>query len=94
MYSVPRINTIIGELTQEHINKWGWHISKDGWVNYPDYQNRIIKNNSDIKWVNKVHEKIVGYRLTAELPYNAGYDLLHPKTIERQEKQNQFYSTL
>jgi glycosyltransferase involved in cell wall biosynthesis len=94
MYSLPRINTIIGELTQEHISKWGWHVSKDGWINYPDYQNRILKNDPNIKWINKVHEKIVGYKLTAELPYNSGYDLLHPKTIEKQEKQNQFYSTL
>ena len=91
MLSVPRINTVEG-LTQEHIQKWGWNISKDGWVNYPDYQNRIFKNKPEIYWVNKVHEKIIGAMTTAEMPY--GLDLIHPKTIERQEKQNTYYATI
>ena len=91
MLSIPRINIIEG-LTQEHIQKWGWNISEDGWVNYPDYQNRIFKNKPEIYWVNKVHEKIIGAITTAEMPY--GLDLIHPKTIERQEKQNNFYNTL
>jgi hypothetical protein len=91
MLSIPRINTVEG-LTQEHIQRWGWNISEDGWVNYPDYQNRIFKNKPEIYWVNKVHEKIIGAMTTAEMPY--GLDLIHPKTIERQEKQNNFYNTL
>jgi glycosyltransferase involved in cell wall biosynthesis len=91
LLSVPRINTVEG-LTQEHIQRWGWNISEEGWVNYPDYQNRIFKNKPEIYWVNKVHEKIIGAITTAEMPY--GLDLIHPKTIERQEKQNNFYNTL
>ena len=91
MLSIPRINTVEG-LTQEHIQRWGWNISEDGWVNYPDYQNRIFKNKPEIYWVNKVHEKIIGAITMAEMPY--GLDLIHPKTIERQEKQNNFYNTL
>jgi glycosyltransferase involved in cell wall biosynthesis len=91
MFSVPRINTVEG-LTEQHIKQWGWNVSKGGWVNYPDYQNRILKNKPGIYWVNKVHEKIVGAMTTAEIPY--GLDLIHPKTIERQEKQNNYYNTL
>ena len=91
MYAVPRINTVEG-LTQEHINKWGWRVDENGWVNYPDPQTRIIKNKPEIKWENKVHERIVGYSTAAALPY--GYDLLHPKTITRQEKQNDFYDKI
>ena len=91
LYLVPRINTVEG-LTQEHINKWRWGVNEYGWVNYPDYQTRIWKNTEEIKWVNKVHERITGFASSAPLPY--GYDLLHPKTIERQEKQNSFYATL
>jgi glycosyltransferase involved in cell wall biosynthesis len=91
MYSVPRINTVEG-LTQEHIQKWGWHINQYGWINYPDYQNRILKNKPEIYWVNKVHEKIIGAKTIASLP--EGYDIIHSKTIEKQEKQNQFYNTL
>jgi hypothetical protein len=91
LYAVPRINTVEG-LTQEHIQKWGWNINENGWVNYPDYQTRILKNIPEIKWINKVHERLVGAKNTVPLP--EGYDLIHPKTIERQEKQNQFYNTL
>jgi len=91
LYAVPRINTVEG-LAQEHIQKWGWYVNQDGWVNYPDYQTRILKNIPEIKWINKVHERLVGAKTIVPLP--EGYDLIHPKTIERQEKQNNFYNTL
>jgi len=91
MFSIPRINTVEG-LTQEHIRQWGWRVDERGWVNYPDYQNRILKNKPEIHWVNKVHEKIIGAMTTTEIP--PGLDLIHPKTIERQEKQNNYYNTI
>jgi hypothetical protein len=91
MFSVPRINTVEG-LTEQHIKQWGWRINEKGWVNYPDYQNRIMKNKPEIHWINKVHEKIVGAMSTTELPY--GLELMHPKTIDRQEKQNNYYNTI
>jgi len=91
LYAVPRINTVEG-LTQEHIDKWRWYVNNNGWVNYPDHQQRIFKNIPEIKWVNKVHERIDGVTIVCPLP--EGYDLIHPKTIERQEKQNTFYNTL
>ena len=90
---VPRINTVEG-LTQEHIQKWGWRVDEKGWVNFPDYQWRIYKNNDKIKWVNKVHEVLEGYKTMSYLPTEKPWCLQHPKTIERQEKQNELYSTL
>jgi len=47
MLLVPRINTVEG-LTQEHINKWRWNVNEKGWVNWPDYQTRIIQNSPKI----------------------------------------------
>ena len=91
MFSIPRINTVEG-LTQEHIKQWGWRVDERGWVNYPDYQNRILRNKPEIHWVNKVHEKIIGAMITTEIP--PGLDLIHPKTIEKQEKQNNYYNTI
>ena len=91
LYAVPRINTVEG-LTPEHIQKWGWNVNENGWVNYPDYQTRILKNIPEIKWINKVHERLVGAKNMVPLP--EGYDLIHPKAIERQEKQNQFYNNI
>jgi glycosyltransferase involved in cell wall biosynthesis len=90
---VPRVNTVEG-LTQEHIQKWGWVIDDQGWVNYPDFQWRIYKNTPDIKWINKVHERLIGYKTISNLPQMEACSLYHPKTIERQEKQNDYYETL
>ena len=89
--SVPRINTVEG-LTREHIDKWRWFVDDNGYVNYPDYQTRICANKKDIEWKNKVHERLSGWKTISNLPH--GYDLIHPKTIERQEKQNSFYDTI
>ena len=93
VYVVPRVNTVEG-LTQEHTQRWGWHINENGWVNYPDYQWRIFKNISDIKWKNKVHEVIEGYKTMAQIPAFEDLSLYHPKTIDKQESQNSFYNKL
>ena len=93
MFLVPRINTVDG-LTQEHINKWRWNINEKGWVNWPDYQTRIIQNGPKIKWQNKVHEQIVGISTKGALPMEEEWCLYHPKDIKRQEAQNAFYDTL
>jgi len=93
VYLVPRVNTVEG-LTQEHIIKWRWNIDDEGKVNWPDYQWRIWKNKPEIKWVNKVHEKLDGFKTYAPLPAYTELALQHPKTIERQEKQNAYYDTL
>ena len=90
---VPRVNTVKG-LTQQHIDKWRWQVDENEWVNWPDYQWRIYKNVSNIKWVNKVHEKLTGYSHYATLPSSESYCLYHHKEIKRQEKQNKFYESI
>jgi glycosyltransferase involved in cell wall biosynthesis len=92
-FLVPRINTVAG-LTQQHIAKWGWRVDQHNRVNWPDYQFRICKNKPEIKWVNKVHERLVGYDTVTRLPDEDVYALGHHKTIQKQEKQNNFYNTL
>jgi glycosyltransferase involved in cell wall biosynthesis len=93
MIVVPRINTVEG-LTDAHIQKWGWNVNDKGWVNFPDVQTRIYKNSDKIGWVNKVHERIVGFESYTAFPSDEVYCIKHPKTIERQEKQNNYYDTL
>ena len=90
---VPRINTVEG-LTQEHITKWGWQLNDKGWVNFPDYQTRIYRNTKDVQWMNKVHERITGYDTFSSLPTDEQWCLYHPKQIERQEKQNEYYEKI
>ncbi len=91
LFFVPRINTVKG-ITEEHIKKWRWNLDSNGRVNYPDYQGRIYK--SHLKWDGKVHERIVGAKYYSLLPTEEEYSLTHHKTIERQEKQNNLYSSL
>ena len=93
VYLVPRVNTVEG-LTNEHTVKWGWNVDAKGWVNWPDYQWRIWKNKPDIKWINKVHERLEGFKTYATLPQEEEFALYHPKDIKRQEKQNNYYDTL
>ena len=93
IFWVPRINTVTG-LTQEHIDKWGWNVCPKGRVNFPDYQCRIFKNIKRIKWKNRVHEVLTGYKTESQLPANDEFCIHHPKTIKRQEKQNLLYETL
>lgn len=93
MFLVPRVNTVNG-LTQEHVDKWRWSINEMGWVNWPDYQTRIIQNGPKIKWQNKVHEQIVGIATKAALPMEEQWSLYHPKDIKRQEMQNKLYESL
>jgi hypothetical protein len=67
----------------------------NGHINWPDYQWRIWKNIPEIKWINKVHEKLEGFKTYALLPADTqAFCLYHPKTIQKQEKQNNYYDTL
>lgn len=93
VFLLPRINTVEG-MTQEHINKWRWRVNEKGWINFPDYQTRILQNSPKINWVNKVHEVLTGHVTHALFPQEEFYCLIHNKTIDRQEKQNALYELL
>ncbi len=88
---IPRVNTIDG-MKQEHIQRWGWNVSEKSWVNYPDYQARVFRNHKDIRWTRPLHEYITGCKTYSHLPPHEELSLYHPKTIEKQEKQNMFYN--
>ena len=90
---VPRINTVEG-ITEEYIQQWGWRVNEKGWVNFPDYQGRIWRNRPNIMWKNKVHEVLIGYKEHTYLPAEEQFCFYHPKDIDRQEKQNEFYNTI
>ena len=93
VFLVPRLNTVEG-LTAEHVQKWGWLLDPQGRVNWPDYQWRIYKNKPEITWINKVHERLDGFAQYAPLPSFEALSLYHPKTIDKQVKQNEYYDKL
>jgi len=90
---VPRVNTVDG-LTDAHIQKWKWRVDDRGWVNWPDYQSRIYANNGHVHWMNKVHETLTNFDTFTRFPAIEEYSLYHPKEIERQERQNDYYNKL
>jgi len=91
---LARINTVSG-IKPEHINKWGWQVNDRDWINFPDYQMRLYKNEPKrIKWTKPVHEQLVGFKKFGHMPGNEDYCIIHHKDIKRQEKQNEFYNTI
>ena len=88
---IPRVNTIDG-MTEEHIKKWGWRVTENKWVNYPDYQARVFRRDNEIRWTRPLHEHIVGCKTYSHLPPHEELSLYHPKTIQKQEQQNLFYN--
>ena len=90
----PRKNLVKG-LTQEHIQKWRWNVNEQGWVNWPDAQKRIYKNTPEIKWSgHQVHGMVEGYKTFATLPFTEEWSIIHNKTIDRQENQNERYTKI
>jgi len=90
---VPRINIVNG-ITDWHLHHWHWRQTEQGWINFPDYQARIFRNQKHIKWVKEVHEVIDGAKTYAHLPPQEELTLKHVKDIKRQETQNRLYDTI
>ena len=90
LFWIPRVNTVEG-LTQDHMQQWGWNVNEHGWINFPDYQGIIWRNRPNIMWKNPVHEVLTGYKEHTYLPAEEEFCFYHPKDIDRQEKQNEFY---
>lgn len=110
VFELPRINIVV-DITPEYINqqKW-WHKYyrfpieddyREKSINFPDYQQRLFKNIPEIKWVNKVHERLVGYNDCRTIMFGwlssdqiQSLSLIHVKTFDRQKKQNEFYANV
>ena len=87
---IPRVNTVDG-FTQEDVQRWGWRVSEQGWINYPDYQARVFKNKKEIRWTRPLHEYITGCKTYSHLQPQEELSLYHPKTKQKQEQLNKFY---
>ena len=92
LFYLPRINTVEG-ITDEHIKVWNWVVNEKGHINFPDWQGRLYKQK--MSWYGKVHERIIGGNKFSTLPQDAEeYCIQHHKTIQKQEKQNNFYNKI
>ena len=93
LIAVPRVNIVKG-LEQNDIIQWHWQVNSQGWVNWPDPQQRIYKNASHIKWERAVHERLMGAKVDTALPFEEEWSLYHHKNIDKQEKQNELYGKI
>jgi len=90
----PRKNLVEG-LTQEQIQKWRWNVNEQGWVNWPDQQKRIYKNDPKIQWTgHQVHGMVSGYSKYAVAPIDENFCIIHNKQAIRQEAQNNRYDQI
>ena len=93
LFYVPRVNTVKG-FQEIHAMKWGWKVNDKGHINWPDWQSRLWQNKSHIYWDRSVHETLTGFKNYSFLPEEERFSIYHHKTIEQQEKQNQFYASI
>lgn len=93
MFFIPRINIVNG-ITDAHIQKWGWNVNEQGWINFPDVQGRLYQNKQSLFWAGKVHEVVQGFESYSIFPQEEVFCIKHIKEIERQERQNSYYETI
>jgi hypothetical protein len=90
---IPRMNIIPGH-TEEWCKKMKFSVNEMGWINWPDYQGRLFKNNGKISWSLGLHERLIGSDKMAQLQANPQLALWHIKTVHKQDKQDTFYKNL
>jgi len=90
---IPRMNICPG-YTEEWLQKCNFKINEAWWINWPDFQGRIFKNDPSIRWESGLHEKVMGAKKPIGLDQNPLIALWHIKSVERQTKQDEFYKQL
>lgn len=91
---IPRMNIIPG-YTEEWCKQMKFSVNEMGWINWPDYQGRIFKNDGTITWSLGLHEILVGSnKPPSQLPKNPQFGIWHIKSVHKQDKQDTFYKKL
>tara|TARA_B100000401_G_C52803810_1_gene720045 strand:+ start:1877 stop:2530 length:654 start_codon:yes stop_codon:yes gene_type:complete len=84
VFSVPRINIHPGS-TKEWLKVCNFRVNEVGWINWPDYNCRIFKNNpKKIHFVNSLHESITGFEKQILIEAKPELAIWHIKSIEKQ----------
>lgn len=88
---VPRVNIIAG-YTPEFLRHHKFSVTKEGFINYPDYQGRIYKK--DLLWCGSIHEKIQGAKNVTQVQPDPNASLWHIKSMKRMNEQDALYQKL
>ena len=89
---LPRLNFFVG-VTELDVKTWGWNY-QDGMINFPDYQSRVYRNLSHIRYQRRLHEKVEGFKTYTFVPPQKDYAIVHEKTIEKQRQTNLNYNKM
>ena len=86
-FMVPRINIHPG-YTKEWLEASKFQVNEMGWINWPDYNCRIIKNVPErIKFAKSLHEMITGHEKIIFIRHTPGLAVWHIKSVEKQDNR-------
>jgi hypothetical protein len=87
MIRIPRINIHPG-CTREWLKKYKFNTNEMDWINWPDYQGRVFKNDPEnIYYGNKLHENIIGVKNPVSLEPDPTLALWHIKSVHKQDNR-------
>ena len=87
MIAIPRVNIHPG-FTKEWLDKYKFNVNEMDWINWPDYQGRIFKNDPEkIYYGNKLHENVVGLEKPVSLQADPTLALWHIKSVHKQDNR-------
>lgn len=90
---VPRVNILAGA-NEDFIKKCSFSVNEVGYINWPDMQGRLYRNVPDIRWTNKLHEKIDGAKKVVGVNPNPRTSIWHIKSVQRMKAQDDYYQKL
>lgn len=86
-FMVPRINIHPG-YTKEWLEACSFKVNEFGWINWPDYNCRLIKNEPDrIKFAKSLHESITGQEKIIAFRTTPDMAVWHVKSVEKQDNR-------
>lgn len=84
---VPRININLGA-TSDWLKSHDYTVNELEWINWPDYQGRILKNDPDvIKFGNELHEKVSGFSNGVCISDSPKLALWHIKSVDKDDSR-------
>lgn len=84
--AIPRMNMCPGA-TKEWLEKRKFVVNQAGWINWPDYQRRIFKNNMGLSFDNSLHEMISGSEKICGIQADPELGLWHIKSTDKQDNR-------
>jgi len=76
-------STFVRDTLTSGSKKYNFKVNDNGWINWPDFQGRVYKNNGTLKWSKGLHETVTGSEKTIGLQNNPTLALWHIKSIQK-----------